>query len=137
MESIELTAAQLPTYNKMMGFILEIDKEMLVSVESDNASAINNALNERIALLAYSPLIMELATIIFDHVSGICANEIMSDKNLLDAKQAVQRMYIQGRMAKWNGMFVRAERTIKDLAKSIDGLITMLSYAKSVNNAPN
>ena|ERR1035437_10049144 len=134
MASIALTPEQTPYYNKLIRLVAEIEKVMATTVNADDANEVNYTLNERVVLLSTCPEIMELASMIYNTCKGVLADEMMINQKLLDSKQNIQRMYIDGKLSKWEGMFIRAERATKDLAKSIDGLITMLSFLKTKNN---
>ena len=134
MASIALSKEQEPYYNKLVKMVAEIESTMATTVNAENGAEVNYTLNERVVLLSSCAEIMELATMIYNSCKGQLADEMMINQKLLDSKQNIQRMYIDGKLAKWEGMYIRAERATKDLAKSIDVLITMLSYLKSKNN---
>ncbi len=132
--SFELDAEQLPHYNKLLDMLEVIEKEMRISVDNGNGPGLSLHLTRSVELLADTPKIMELAKIIHSHISGNVAAKIMTDNNLLEAKQQIQKLYIAGCLAKWDALYARAEKTCSALVHRIDGLRSLLSFEKSLIN---
>lgn len=132
--SVELTEKQKPVYAEIMNYILEIEKEMVIEVDQTNGENIAYTLMRRINLLSTCPKMMSIATAIYDWAKGEAANEAMNSERILGAKQDIQRKWFDGKLAKWNALYVRAERSYKDLSLSIEGLRSLLSYEKNLAN---
>lgn len=130
--TIELTEQQKPVYQELMNYILAIEKEMVVEVDQTNGENIAYTLMNRINLLSSCAKMMSIATAIYDWAKGEVASEAMNNPNVMDAKQNIQRAWFDGRLAKWNAIYVRAERSYKDLSLSIEGLRSLLSYEKNL-----
>jgi len=135
--SVELSEIQKPLYNEMMGYILAIETEMLIEVDQTNGENIAYTLMKRISLLATCARMMSTATAIYDWAKGEAAKEVLGHEQLLNAKQDIQRKWFDGRLSKWNALYVRAERSYKDLSLSIEGLRSLLSYEKNLANLNN
>lgn len=132
MKTIDLSPEQKATYNSLLEMLETIDKEMRMEIDVTNGDEIAHHLMQRINLLSLSARIMELATLIYDWAKGTAAEEILLNENLLDAKQDIQRKIIEGKIAKWDALYTRADRTVKDLNLSIEGLRSCLSYEKNM-----
>jgi len=142
--SIELNEDQKKKQAECMGYIHAIEKSMSTVIDHTEGENISYCLNERIALLATCPKMMEIATAIYDFAKGEAANEAITNDKIFGAKQSIQIKWFDGKLAKWNGLFTRADRCHKDLDTSIRGLITLLSRDKALinqsnfgNNSPN
>lgn len=132
MTSVELTATQIPALNELNGLLAKIEKETAISVDHTTGDEVAFHLMRRIELQHHTPRIMELATMIYDHCKGMVAVEAMSEDRILNLKQDIQRKYFDGRLAKWNALYAKAERTCKDLNASMDGLRSILSREKEL-----
>jgi hypothetical protein len=132
MTSVEISLSQQPHLDKLHKMTSAINAEVSVPIDATNGEEIAYRLTRRIELLQYTPGIMELATVIYDHCKGLCAEEVMNDERLLNLKADVQRKWFDGRLAKWNGLYALAERTCKDLNSGIDGLRSVLSREKEL-----
>ncbi len=132
--SIELSADQIPHYNKLLDMLEVIEKEMRISVDNGNGPGLSLHLTRSVELLADTPKIMELAKVIHSHVSGCVAAKVLTDNNILEAKQQIQKLYIAGCLAKWDALYDRAEKTCSALVHRIDGLRSLLSFEKSLIN---
>lgn len=111
-----------------------IEKEMRAGIDNTNGSELSYRLTKLVELNGTTPELMELAKAIHSHILGIAASEIIARPELLEAKQQVQKMYIAGRIAKWDALFERAEKVCSALVHSIDGLRSLLSFEKSLMN---
>lgn len=114
MTSVELSPTQLPHLNELNKLLGLIRKETEVSIDHTNGDEVAWHLMRRIELQNLTPKIMELAVTIFDHCKGMAATEVMSDDRLLNLKADVQRKWFDGKLAKWSGLYARAERACKD-----------------------
>lgn len=130
--SIELSEDQNKKKAELMNYILAIEKVLNTTVDQTNGENISYCLNEHRSLLATTPKMMEIATTIYNWAKGQAADAAMTNVRILDLKADVQRKWFDGQLAKWEGLYVRAERAHKDLDTSIKGLITLLSYDKSL-----
>ena len=75
---------------------------------------------------------MELASKVYSEKKLQVANEMIFDDRKLTAKQQVQMLYISGQLKEEEGLYTRAERCVKALDKSIEGIRSLLSYDKSM-----
>lgn len=130
--SIELNNEQKKLWAELIGYITSIEKAMAAVIDHAESENIAYCLNERIALLATSPRMMELATAIYNYAKGQAANEAMNNEVIFKAKQDIQRKWFDGKLAKYEGIYIRAERCSKDLFNQIEGLRSLLSYNKSL-----
>lgn len=131
--SIELQDNQKQAHQELIGLIADIEKAMATTIDSTNSENVSYCLNERVALLSTCPRMMELATTIYNWAKGRAAEDALTNKNIYNAKQFIQIKYFNGKLAKWDGLYARAERCSKDLVHQIDGLRSILSYNKSLN----
>lgn len=132
MKSIELSTSQIPYLNELTRLIGLIEKETGLSIDHTNGDEVAWHLMRRIELQQHTAKIMELAVTIYDHCKGIAATEAMSEERIISLKADVQRKWFDGKLAKWNGLFHKAERTCKDLNSGIDGLRSILSREKEM-----
>ena len=132
MTSVELSTAQVPHLNELNRLIGLIEKETSIAIDHTNGDEVAWHLMRRIELQQHTPRIMELAVTIYDHCKGMAATEVMGEERLLNLKADVQRKWFDGKLAKWNGLFHKAERACKDLNSGIDGLRSILSREKEM-----
>jgi hypothetical protein len=132
MTSIEITPTQQQYVDKLQMMLAKIDAEMAITIDSTSGDEVAYRLTRRIELLQYTAKVMDLATVLYDHCKGMCADEVMNNQQLLGLKADVQRKWFDGRLAKWNGLHIRSERTCKDLICGIDGLRSVLSREKEL-----
>lgn len=131
-ESIQLAGeTQLTAQKELTNIISDIEGKMMIVVDNKNGDQIASHLSDCINLLGTTPRLMELASIIHSHVLGIAASEIMDHPKLMESKQLVMSNFLKGRIAKWEGMYQRADRASKNLTTYIEGLRSLLSYIKS------
>ena len=127
-----MTNLQKSYKEDLMVYITTIEAAMTKTVDQTNGENISCVLNERVSLLSICPRMMGLAVLLYDEMKGEVALEAMLNENLIKAKDSLQRLYLQGKLAEWNALYVRSERCQKDLDKSIEGLRSLLSYDKSM-----
>lgn len=132
MTSIELSKSQLPHLDELNKLIGLIQMETEISIDHTNGDEVAWHLMRRIELQQHTPKIMELAVTIYDHCKGMAATEAMGDERIISLKADVQRKWFDGKLAKWNGLFHKAERTCKDLNAGIDGMRSILSREKEM-----
>lgn len=131
--SIELTDEQKKLHSELVNYITDIEKAMATVVDNKDSENVSYCLSERVSLLSTCPRMMELATSIYNWAKGKAAEDALVNENIYNAKQSIQLNYFNGRLAKWDGLYTRAERCSKDLVHQIDGLRSILSYNKSLN----
>ncbi len=137
MASIELNEPQKKKQEELMGYILAIEKSMSVVIDSTEGENISYCLNERLALLATCPKMLEIATGIYNWAKGQAADDILLNSKMFEAKQAIQIKWFDGQLSKWEALYVRADRAQKALDLNIRGLITLLSRDKALINQAN
>lgn len=114
--------------------IEKIEKQLRLEVDQTNGENLAFELNTRNQLLCETPHMMELASKIYDEAKGRVAEEIMFDEKKLNAKQQILLLYIAGKLKEENALYVRCERAVRALDKSIEGLRSLLSYDKQMTS---
>jgi hypothetical protein len=132
MRSIELTPEQKPTYDQLMTMVEAIEKRLRLEIDPSNSEEITYEINHRQRMNADSGKILEYATLIYNNIKGVVGEEAMSREDVLTSKAAFQKLWVEGRLARWTAMYARCEEATKTLDKSISGLISMLSYNKEL-----
>jgi len=103
---------------------------MAHAVHTSDLEGIETKLMNLTELIAWNPSVIEKASILYDSARLEIANHIMANETLLKAKQDVQKIYIQGKLAAENAMFLRAERACRDIINCIEGLRSILSFKR-------
>lgn len=130
--TIELDPKQQDLYNKVIKLCCDIEKEMHTSVDPTIPEQVQNQLSNLLPYLANLSDMVSVATAIYDWAKGKVADEIINNQTILDAKQGIQKNFIEGRLAKYNALYARVESVSKNLRSSVDGLRTLLSYEKEL-----
>lgn len=120
--------------NELTDLVEKIEKQLRLEVDQTNGENLAFELNTRNQLLCETSHMMELATKIYDEAKGRVAEEIMFDEKKLNAKQQILLLYIAGKLKEENALYVRCERAVKALDKSIEGLRSLLSYDKQMTS---
>lgn len=128
--SIELNENQQKTYNSTLKLCCEIESAMAATVEPTDPSGISAQLENLRPYLANCSTMMSNATAIYNWAKGEVANLIMVNEKLSNCKQTILLHFISGQLAKYSGIYVRCESIEKNLRKSIEGLVSLLSYQK-------
>lgn len=132
MKSLELAPNQLTIYNQLMDRVETIEKRLRIDVDQTNSENVLHELNFRQQMLSETGLIIEAATMIYDFMQGLAAEQLLLNEKAMAAPAAMRTNLIKGYLAKWSGLYERAIRSTKTLDKSIDGLRSMLSYNKQL-----
>lgn len=135
MMSLELSQEQKPTYDKLMQLVVGIEERLRMEIDSTNSDELSYEIQHRQQMAADSGLILEYATIIFNHMKGKAFEVATADKAVMEAKANFQKLYLDALLSKWHGMYSRCEEATKTLDKSISGLISILSYNKQLINS--
>lgn len=115
-----------------MNKVEDIEKRMRTSIDQTNSDELMHEINHRQQMAADSGIIIEYATIIFNYVQGAAAEQMLLNTQAMEAPAIIRTQLMKGYLAKWDGMYERAIAATKKLDKSIDGLISMLSYNKAL-----
>ena len=134
--TIELNPEQQKVYSDLIKLAGEIEGAMSVAVDSDEPAQIKCAIDNRLPYLANLPKMMEGAVAIHDWAKGEVAKEVLADERIYEAKQSVQIRYIEGRIAKYSGLYERIHTLNSTLKLSIEGLRSLLSYQKQFSFQP-
>lgn len=132
--SIELSPEQLKVYNATITLCLSIEKEMLTTVQPDNASEVQAQLANLLPYLSNCSVMMSTATAVHSWAKGEAAAEAMDKEKVYSAKADVQRKWFSGRLAKYDAFYSRVETLEKALRQQIEGLRSLLSYNKEMAN---
>ncbi len=119
--------------------MLEKIKDALsVVVDPTSGEEIAKELAYRLSLLAYSDQMLHDAKLAHDSKKGEIFKMMRSDPELMKFKEVAHRLYIAGELREEEANFQQVERVIKSLDASIEGLRSLLSYAKDQQrNHPN
>lgn len=131
---IQLDKDQQAKYDNIIRTCCDIEKDMSVTIDAGNAQAVEDQLANVTPWLANLSVIISDATEIYDWAKGRAADEAIGNDLLLNAKAEVQRRWFDGKLAKYNALYVRAENLSKNLRSQIDGLRSILSFEKEQLN---
>ena len=132
--SIELNQEQKKIFDSTMQLILACEKDLHTSVNPEESQECLNQLSNLMPHLGVMPEIMQNATVIFNWAKGQAAASAMDNTVILNAKQDIQKRFLEGQIAKWSGFYERAEQVQKSLALQIEGLRSIISFNKGIVN---
>ena len=132
--SIELNTEQKKVFDSTMQLILACEKDLHTSVNPEESQECLNQLSNLMPHLGVMPEIMQNATVIFNWAKGQAAASAMDNTVILNAKQDIQKRFLEGQIAKWSGFYERAEQVQKSLALQIEGLRSIISFNKGIVN---
>jgi len=127
---ITLNTQEEKNFNDLVKMCEDIEKDLNTSVNPNEPQEIQNQLEKLRPYLSFSSTMLSNASSIYDFSKGQCADMIMADGKLLNAKANVQKMWVDGKLNRFNTLYVRVERVTKSLQSSIDGLTSLLSFEK-------
>ena len=123
-----------PLYKILLEQILYIEKELLEPIDNTEDVCVQQRLAKRTEMLGVTAKMLEFATIIYEEAKGEMAEVVLDNDKILNAKQDIQRKYFEGKLAEHSALWVRTERVVKSLDKSIEGLRSISSFNKSTIN---
>lgn len=129
---VELTEAQLAYYNKLTAQVRTVEQALAKPISVNDPEALVNELGLRLERLADTSELLAGATLVYDYAKGKVATLVLEEQSLAGAKQDVLKLYVQGKLAKYNALYVRVENAVKDLRNSIDGIRSLLSYEREL-----
>ena len=130
--SIELSdPKQKAVYKELLETCNKIEAILIQPIEPDDPASVERQLADRIMYLGYTARMMEIATAVYDYAKGMAADMALTNDNLMEAKQDIQRKWMEGRLARYSAMYAKVETLVKDLRNSCNGLITIISFEKS------
>ena len=129
---ITLTKSQAAFMEKLTERCKRVEAILSTPVSVNDPEALLKELSSRIEALSLTSTLLADATLLYDYAKGSAVTLILEDEKLTGAKQDVLRLYIQGKLAKYNAIYVRAETLVKDLRNSVDGIRSLLSYEREM-----
>lgn len=129
---VELTEAQVNYYNKLLAQVKAVEEALAKPISVNDPEALVEELGERLERLADTSELLAGATLVYDYAKGKVATLVLEEASLTGAKQEVLKLYIQGKLAKYNALYIRVENAVKDLRNSIDGIRSLLSYEREL-----
>ena len=129
MKSLKLEPDQKP-YLAELENILQTFEDTMTSPPNDINSQLEH-LNTCNSLLALQGRVMELATLIHNNMKGKLIEEFKDSDE--DMKAHEFRLWADGKMARWEALYFKAERTIKSLDKYCENLRTIISAEKELS----
>jgi hypothetical protein len=137
---VVLNEAQAAYYAKVSNKVKAVEEALAKPISVNNPEALVLELGIRLERLADSAELLAGATLLYDFAKGQVANLVLEEESLAGAKQEILKLYIQGKLAKYNALYIRVEAAVKDLRNSIDGIRSLLSYERELvrnNITPN
>lgn len=130
--TIKLSPEQEAHYKNLVRLCEEIETAMDATIDGSDPAQIQHELSNRIPYLSNISKMMETATAIYDWAKGEAVKIAMKDASIIELKAAPQRLWFDGQLAKYSGMYQRVERLSKTLPSSVEGLRSLLSYEKLI-----
>jgi len=129
---VTLTQAQEAFYKKILNQVKIVEEALAKPISVNDPEALVIELGHRLERLADSAELLAGATLVYDYAKGKVAILVLEEASLTGAKQDILKLYIQGKLAKYNALYVRVEAAVKDLRNSIDGIRSLLSYEREL-----
>ena len=130
MEEIILSEQQQQIFDSLIRSCEKIEGDLKTTVSPNHPQEIQNQLETLRPYYSDVPKMLSQATSLYDCAKLQCANAIFKEVDILNAKQNIQKMWIDGQIRKYNKLFIRVESVTKKLDKSIDTLVSLLSFEK-------
>ena len=127
---ILLDEKQQDKINKLKTICEKIEGDLGITVTPNEPTEIQHLIERLRPYLANAPKMLSDVSELLDFAKGECAEKMLSEGKILNAKSNIQKMWIEGKMNKYNKLFVRVESVTKKLDKSIDTLVSLLSFEK-------
>lgn len=127
---ITLDTMQQETFEKLVGKCKQIESDLKTSVTSNEPTEIQNQIEQLRPYLSDVSTMLSDVTSLYDFAQEQCAEKMLSNGSILNAKSNIQKMWISGQIKEYNQLFVRVESVTKKLDKSIDTLVSLLSFEK-------
>jgi hypothetical protein len=127
---ISLDETQQIVYDSLIATCKEIENELSTSVNPNEPQYLQNQIEKLRTFLSHTPTLISGASTLYDTAKRQCAEQIMKSSQLLDLKANVQKMWIDGEISQFNSLFLRVESVTKKLDKSIEALVSQLSFEK-------
>lgn len=130
-ELIHLPPDKLDLKTQLTDNLLILEKALNVVIDPDNTAQLKHELATRIEMSGNAGVMKEQAVLLYNYAKGIIADHCFVTPQILNAKQAIQKMWIDSRLAQYEAMYERVETDLQKLDNSIKGLITLLSHNKA------
>lgn len=127
---IELNQQEQKAYDHLIEVCQEIEKGLATYVNPNEPQFIQNQIEKLRTYLSHTPAILSGASALYDTAKKQCAQQMMKSEKLLEMKANVQKMWIDGEISKYTTLFIRVESVTKKLDKSIEALVSQLSFEK-------
>lgn len=127
---ITLTETQQNIFDKLLKSCEKIESDLAITVSPNYPQEIQNQIENLRPHLSAVPMMLADVNYIHDSAKAQCAEIILAGTTLAKSKSNVQKMWIDGYMIEYNKLFVRVESVTKKLDKSIETLVSLLSFEK-------
>lgn len=127
---ITLSQEQQNSYNLILEMCKDIEEELGTKVNPNEPQFVQNQIEKLRTYLAHTPALISGVSSLYDSAKRQCAETMMKDEKMLDMKANIQKMWIDGEISQFNSLYVRVESVTKKLDKSIEALISQLSFEK-------
>lgn len=129
---IELSGEYKVAFNKLEARCAEIENLLEEPIITSESTDIQNKIESLRPLLAESPEMISTAAYLYDKAKGECVDLLWKKTSILHSKSNIQKMWIDSQLSKYNSLFIRVESVTKKLDKSIDTLVSLLSFNKEL-----
>lgn len=127
---VVLTEEQNGIFDEVSEYCNKVEIDLSVKVNINEPHEIQYRIEQLRNHLSNSSDMLSKASSLYDLAKGQVAEMIIKDEQLLKLKQGVLKMYIGGKVNKFNTLHVRTKETIKSLTASISSLVSLLSMEK-------
>ena len=130
MSEILLTDEQKVLVEELKKGIANLEEAIAEPFRSDSGDEIAEMLSHHSNLAAYSPRLIEIATLLFGAVRKTVAVEIVNDPKFDKTKDSILKMYMAGRMMAIEPLYEKLQVAVKGVDKHLEQLRSLLAYLK-------
>lgn len=137
MKSIELNEAQKPFVSELENLIRSCEDTMAIDLENSDITSLLGHLRTCQTLMSVQARIVELSTLIYGHVKGLLIEEFKQiQEDEVDFYKSMKvhefRLWAEGKMSRWEALYLKSERVIKSLDRYNENLRTLISAEKQL-----
>lgn len=137
MKSIELNEAQKPFVSELENLIRSCEDTMAIDLENSDITSLLGHLRTCQTLMSVQSRIVELSTLIYGHVKGLLIEEFKQiQEDEVDFYKSMKvhefRLWADGKMSRWEALYLKSERVIKSLDRYNENLRTLISAEKQL-----
>ena len=137
MKSIELNEAQKPFVSELENLIRSCEDTMAIDLENSDITSLLSHLRTCQTLMSVQARIVELSTLIYGHVKGLLIEEFKQiQEDEVDFYKSMKvhefRLWAEGKMSRWEALYLKSERVIKSLDRYNENLRTLISAEKQL-----